>query len=822
MQPSILKRSTPYLIFALAVLFALATALVFHRNNFRGLSTEALDCAQLARNIFRGEGFSTNLIPAETSARLSQTTSARGFNPDLSHAPLFPLFLGGIFAVAGEKDTVVAAFSLGLYVLSAALLFVLARRLTNNLALAFTAVVVFALSLPILGLADSGRPQALSGCFLLLSLLALTPKPAPTIDEEQRDDLFLEDDDFEPNPVAALPEIIKSDSVEDIRSDEDEEYIEDSDVDEDEGEDEESETPALSTKNYFVAGLMAALCYLSDPLALIFLVPLCFLWGRGEEGWKRPTTLAFLLGFVLFATPWWIRNLRLTGNPLYSQQWFALSGQGGGIKDLASNFKRGIGGLFYGVASIPHLYLMPFIVVAAWMSSFSPSLARFKGATLITLVSTIFILSLLGRGDTTSLLPLAPLLTLVGLITFKQIVSDSITHKMQTGSSSGGIGRSLLLAFLTICNLRILKAEILARQSYQATTESEIGAPALDGGRWPRRKVQLAQSFALLLLILALPLALQRSQPEKADVRELLQPLSKAVPQNRTIVTDVPQLIAWYNDRKVMTLPEQVKSLADLDKTQKIGAIYLSGQGGNTQPMPNQWQQVYGRGLNIPGYQRATDANTRNVVYLKQPSLEETQEAVKAKPQNGAAYLALGQALLAKGEFSNALQAFNAAGRLQPKATAPLLGAGQAQLSLRNVAGAQVEFRKALQLEPRLTSALLGVAQIAQSDGKTIEAISLYEKVLADSPDHPIALNNLAQLYADKGNNLYRALEMVRRAAARNPQNGSILDTLAWVCYRIGYQREALTYAKRAAELSPDNKVIAEHLQKIQSSKPSN
>ena len=138
--------------------------------------------------------------------------------------------------------------------------------------------------------------------------------------------------------------------------------------------------------------------------------------------------------------------------------------------------------------------------------------------------------------------------------------------------------------------------------------------------------------MALLLLILALPLLVQRPQPDTADPRALLQPLSRLVPQERAIMTDVPQLVAWYNDRKAISLPEQVISLPKVDKTYKVGAIYLSGQNAAGLSMPNQWLQVAARNLDIPGYQKLTTPGSRNIVYLKQPSIEETRQAVKAKP----------------------------------------------------------------------------------------------------------------------------------------------------------------------------------------------
>jgi 4-amino-4-deoxy-L-arabinose transferase-like glycosyltransferase len=89
---------------ALFVLLAAVLSLVYTAGQFRGLNKrESMDMAQLARNISRGEGFTTHMIRPlsiwtleqhgwpKTDPRLTQQ------HPDLYNPPLYPIVLAGLF-----------------------------------------------------------------------------------------------------------------------------------------------------------------------------------------------------------------------------------------------------------------------------------------------------------------------------------------------------------------------------------------------------------------------------------------------------------------------------------------------------------------------------------------------------------------------------------------------------------------------------------------------------------------------------------------------------------------------------------------------------
>lgn len=81
-------------------------------------------------------------------------------------------------------------------------------------------------------------------------------------------------------------------------------------------------------------------------------------------------------------------------------------------------------------------------------------------------------------------------------------------------------------------------------------------------------------------------------------------------------------------------------------------------------------------------------------------------------------------------------------------------------------------------------------------------AVEYLEKALALQPDFPAAANYLGYLWAERGENLPRAKEMIERAVSAEPQNAAYLDSLAWVLFKLGQPAEALPVMLRAIALA--------------------
>ncbi|HNP29173.1 MAG TPA: tetratricopeptide repeat protein [Nitrospirales bacterium] len=105
------------------------------------------------------------------------------------------------------------------------------------------------------------------------------------------------------------------------------------------------------------------------------------------------------------------------------------------------------------------------------------------------------------------------------------------------------------------------------------------------------------------------------------------------------------------------------------------------------------------------------------------------------------------------------------------------------------------------------------LAAFYQTDGQTDLAIRQYESILSLSPNDVVAANNLAYLLADKKGdprNLDKALALTKDFEAQT-QNPFLLDTLAWVYYKMGLLKEATSVLNKALAKAPDHALINYH-----------
>jgi tetratricopeptide (TPR) repeat protein len=91
-------------------------------------------------------------------------------------------------------------------------------------------------------------------------------------------------------------------------------------------------------------------------------------------------------------------------------------------------------------------------------------------------------------------------------------------------------------------------------------------------------------------------------------------------------------------------------------------------------------------------------------------------------------------------------------------------------------------------------------------------AESAFREVLRRDPLHAPALNYLGYMFAERGERLDEAIELVQRALKIDPGNGSYLDSLGWAYYRQRRYDLALPPLTQAGEQLPANSVVQDHL----------
>jgi len=95
--------------------------------------------------------------------------------------------------------------------------------------------------------------------------------------------------------------------------------------------------------------------------------------------------------------------------------------------------------------------------------------------------------------------------------------------------------------------------------------------------------------------------------------------------------------------------------------------------------------------------------------------------------------------------------------------------------------------------------------------GEWIKAEEDLMKSLKISPDQPYVLNYLAYSWIEKGINLDKAIEMLKRAIKLRNNDGYIIDSLGWGYYAIKNYIDAEKILQEAVKLKPLDPVINDH-----------
>lgn len=87
-----------------------------------------------------------------------------------------------------------------------------------------------------------------------------------------------------------------------------------------------------------------------------------------------------------------------------------------------------------------------------------------------------------------------------------------------------------------------------------------------------------------------------------------------------------------------------------------------------------------------------------------------------------------------------------------------------------------------------------------------------FRKALELNPTQPQVLNYLGYGLVDRGEKLDEALGMIKKAVAADPEQGYIIDSLAWAYFKLGRYKEALEPMERASLLEPVDPIVTDHL----------
>lgn len=140
---------------------------------------------------------------------------------------------------------------------------------------------------------------------------------------------------------------------------------------------------------------------------------------------------------------------------------------------------------------------------------------------------------------------------------------------------------------------------------------------------------------------------------------------------------------------------------------------------------------------------------------------------------------------------------------------------GDALSATENYADAAAAYGKALSFNPAADRIwqlhlLRGGAYERMGDWQRAEPD--LRRAVALAPDQAITLNYLGYGLLDRGLNLDEAQSLIEKASALRPQDGAIMDSLAWAHFRRGSYKRAIELLEQAVRLEPGEPTINEHL----------
>jgi tetratricopeptide (TPR) repeat protein len=223
-------------------------------------------------------------------------------------------------------------------------------------------------------------------------------------------------------------------------------------------------------------------------------------------------------------------------------------------------------------------------------------------------------------------------------------------------------------------------------------------------------------------------------------------------------------------------------------------------------------------------YRRATELrpdwaeafNNLGLVAAAQNQLREAiilfQQALEAEPDFAEAHTNLGSTLQKGGAVDDALVHFRRAVELAPESAITHNDLGMALGSQQALDEAILHFRRATELDPTFAEAQNNLAMALQVQGDPAAAIARYREVLSIAPDSPAAHNDLGIALAQL-NQLEEATERFREAVRLDPEYADAHGNLATVLQMQGDLDEAIRHFQEAERIAPGNPELESRLQ---------
>lgn len=129
--------------------------------------------------------------------------------------------------------------------------------------------------------------------------------------------------------------------------------------------------------------------------------------------------------------------------------------------------------------------------------------------------------------------------------------------------------------------------------------------------------------------------------------------------------------------------------------------------------------------------------------------------------------------------------------------------------AIRSYATALHFFKKE---EPQAAVLFFNLGVCYEKIGQQDKAETFLRQAVQLDPKNPVYLNYLGYVWVEQNKNVPEAVKMIELAATQSPNDGNILDSLAWAYYKQGQYDKALPFMEKAVIYESGNAVINDHL----------
>ncbi|MEO1935786.1 MAG: tetratricopeptide repeat protein [Myxococcales bacterium] len=181
---------------------------------------------------------------------------------------------------------------------------------------------------------------------------------------------------------------------------------------------------------------------------------------------------------------------------------------------------------------------------------------------------------------------------------------------------------------------------------------------------------------------------------------------------------------------------------------------------------------------------------------------ESLEAANEALPENPEFYRLRGVLFFNDAQIEEAEADFNRAIELAPRDMEGNERLARFYVRIGQLEKAVQAYQAAIEIDPAAAPIHHSLGELYERRSQPERAIEHYESAIEHGSENIETKNNLAYLYADRGEQLSRALDLAHDAKRLLPDNPSISDTLGWVLYKRGLSGAAIAYLEEAAAKS--------------------